>query len=294
MAGKKGSGGAKKSAPKKKPEKAKKESPPPKETAGPNDSLRVERRDDGIIIVTINRPHRRNALDRSTLAAGRNLIRDILYEKDARVLIVTGAGDKAFSAGADLKERESMTMGQVRQYIQYIRDTFTEVENLTIPVIAAINGFALGGGLELALACDIRIADPGAKMALNETSLGIIPGGGGTQRLARLIGRGMAKEMVLTARWVEAEEAVKIGLVNHVSPKGKCLDMAIEVAQQIIGNAPIAVTQAKHVINRGLELPMDRALLMESEAYEVCIPTQDRLEALAAFKEKRKPEFKGE
>ena len=257
-------------------------------------SLLIERRTDGIIIITINRPERRNALDRITLAIGRKLIRDILYDRAARVLIVTGAGDSAFCAGADLKEREGMTMDEVRQYIRYIRDTFTEIENLPIPVIAAINGFALGGGLELALACDMRICAPGAKMALNETSLGIIPGGGGTVRLPRLVGKGIAKEMILSARWVEAEEAMRIGLVNAVAPEGRLMESAISMAERIVGNGPIAVTQAKYVINRGLELDLEQALQTESDSYEVCIPTKDRLEALAAFKEKRKPQFKGE
>jgi enoyl-CoA hydratase/carnithine racemase len=258
------------------------------------ESLCVEHRDNGIVIVTINRPERRNALDRPTLAAGRQLIRDIHYDKSARVLIVTGAGDKAFCAGADLKEREHMTMVEVRQYIRYIRDTFTEVENLPIPVIAAINGVSMGGGTELALACDIRVIDPEAKMALNETSLAIIPGGGGTVRLPRLVGRGRAKDIILTARWVNAEEALSIGLAQRISPKGEALEHAIGIAEQIINNGPIAITQAKYVINRGLEVPLEDALQMESDAYEVCIPTQDRVEALNAFKEKRKPEFKGE
>jgi enoyl-CoA hydratase/carnithine racemase len=258
------------------------------------ESLCVERRDNGIVIVTINRPERRNALDRPTLAAGRQLIRDIHYDKSARVLIVTGAGDKAFCAGADLKEREHMTMVEVRQYIRYIRDTFTEVENLPIPVIAAINGVSMGGGTELALACDIRVIDPEAKMALNETSLAIIPGGGGTVRLPRLVGRGRAKDIILTARWVEAEEALSIGLAQRISPKGEALEHAIGIAEQIINNGPVAITQAKYVINRGLEVPLEDALQMESDAYEVCIPTQDRVEALNAFKEKRRPEFRGE
>ncbi|NIP36329.1 MAG: enoyl-CoA hydratase [Thermoplasmata archaeon] len=258
------------------------------------ESLCIERRDDGIVIVTINRPERRNALDRPTLAAGRQLIRDIHYDKRARVLIVTGAGDKAFCAGADLKEREHMTMVEVRQYIRYIRDTFTEVENLPIPVIAAINGVSMGGGTELALACDIRVIDPDAKMALNETSLAIIPGGGGTVRLPRLVGRGRAKDIILTARWVPAEEALSIGMVQRISPKGKCLEHAIGIAEQIIQNGPIAITQAKYVINRGLEVPIEEALQLESDAYEVCIPTKDRVEALNAFIEKRKPDFKGE
>lgn len=258
------------------------------------ESLCIERRDNGIVIVTINRPERRNALDRSTLAAGRQLIRDIHFDRTARVLIVTGAGDKAFCAGADLKEREHMTMVEVRQYIRYIRDTFTEVENLPIPVIAAINGVSMGGGTELALACDIRVIDPDAKMALNETSLAIIPGGGGTVRLPRLVGRGRAKDIILTARWVPADEALSIGLVQRISPRGKSLEHAIGIAEQIIQNGPIAITQAKYVINRGLEVPIEEALQLESDAYEVCIPTSDRVEALNAFKEKRKPDFKGE
>ncbi len=279
----KGGGGAKKAASKKKGKDEDKE-----------DSLLVERRDDGIIIITINRPERRNALDRPTLAAGRTLIRDIQYDRSARVLIVTGAGDKAFCAGADLKEREHMTMVEVRQYIRYIRDTFTEMESLPIPVIAAINGVSMGGGTEMALACDLRIASPNAKIALNETSLAIIPGGGGTVRLPRLIGRGRAKDMIMTARWVEAEEALAIGLVNRIAPKGKLMETTIEVAEQIIKNGPIAITQAKYVINRGLEMSLEEALQLESDAYEVTIPTKDRVEALEAFKEKRKPQFKGE
>ncbi len=279
----KGGGGGKKAASKKKGKDEDKE-----------DSLLVERRDDGIIIITINRPERRNALDRHTLAAGRTLIRDIHYDSSARVLIVTGAGDKAFCAGADLKEREHMTMVEVRQYIRYIRDTFTEMESLPIPVIAAINGVSMGGGTEMALACDLRIASPNAKIALNETSLAIIPGGGGTVRLPRLIGRGRAKDMIMTARWVEAEEALAIGLVNRIAPKGKLMETTIEVAEQIIRNGPIAITQAKYVINRGLEMSLEEALQLESDGYEVTIPTKDRVEALEAFKEKRKPQFKGE
>ena len=279
----KGGGGGKKAASKKKGKDEDKE-----------DSLLVERRDDGIIIITINRPERRNALDRHTLAAGRTLIRDIHYDSSARVLIVTGTGDKAFCAGADLKEREHMTMVEVRQYIRYIRDTFTEMESLPIPVIAAINGVSMGGGTEMALACDLRIASPNAKIALNETSLAIIPGGGGTVRLPRLIGRGRAKDMIMTARWVEAEEALAIGLVNRIAPKGKLMETTIEVAEQIIRNGPIAITQAKYVINRGLEMSLEEALQLESDGYEVTIPTKDRVEALEAFKEKRKPQFKGE
>jgi enoyl-CoA hydratase/carnithine racemase len=193
-----------------------------------------------------------------------------------------------------LKEREGMTMADVRLYIRTIRDTFTDIENLPVPVICAINGVALGGGLELALACDIRIASPNAKLGLTEVTLGIIPGGGGTQRLPRLIGRGKAKEMLLLGQQVTAEEALDIGLINRMAPEGKLLDVAMEMAEKIVNNSPIAVQQAKIAVNRGMEVEINDGLVIESEAYEVCIPTKDRLEALAAFKEKRKPIFKGE
>lgn len=256
-------------------------------------NLLTEKREQ-ILIVTINRPERMNALDRPTLKEGAKLIKELHYDKEIRVVIVTGAGEKAFCAGADLKEREDMTMSEVRQYIRAIRDTFTDIENLPMPVICAINGVALGGGLELALACDIRIASPNAKLGLTEVTLGIIPGGGGTQRLPRLVGRGQAKEMLLLGLRLTAEEALNIGLINHIAPEGKLMDMALEMAEKIVNNPPIAVQQAKIAINQGLEVELAQGLEIESEAYEVCIPTKDRIEALAAFKEKRKPVFKGE
>lgn len=257
------------------------------------ENIKLERRGQ-ILIVTLNRPERMNALDRETLAAGSKLIKNLHFEKDTRVVILTGAGDKAFCAGADLKEREGMTMADVRLYIRTIRNTFTDIENLPIPVICAINGIALGGGLELALACDIRIASPNAKLGLTEVTLGIIPGGGGTQRLPRLIGRGKAKELLFMGLKVTAEEALDIGLINRIAPEGKLIEVALEIAERIVNNSPIAVQQAKIAVNRGTEVDINKGLEIESEAYEVCIPTKDRLEALAAFKEKRKPVFKGE
>ena len=257
------------------------------------DSIISERKGQ-ILIVKINRPERMNALDRPTLEKGAKLIKNIQYDKDIRVVIVTGAGDRAFCAGADLKEREGMSMSEVRQYIRAIRDTFTDIENLPIPVICAINGIALGGGLELALACDIRIAAPNAKMGLTECTLGIIPGGGGTQRLPRLVGRGKAKEMLFLGLQVTAEEALEMGLINRIAPEGKLMELALEMGERIVNNSPIAIQQAKFAVNRGTEVDISQGLVIESEAYEVCIPTKDRLEALAAFKEKRKPVFKGE
>jgi enoyl-CoA hydratase/carnithine racemase len=235
-----------------------------------------------------------NSLDRPTLAEGAKFIKNLHFDKDVRVVILTGTGNKAFCAGADLKEREGMSMSNVRQYIRTIRDTFTDIENLPMPVICAINGVALGGGLELALACDIRIASENAKLGLTEVTLGIIPGGGGTQRLPRLVGRGKAKEMLFLGQRITAPEAFDIGLINRITSEDKLMDVAIEVAEQIVNNPPIAVQQAKIAINRGMEVELAEGLEIESAAYEVCIPTKDRLEALAAFKEKRKPVFKGE
>ena len=257
------------------------------------DTLLTQRRGQ-ILIVTINRPDRMNALDRPTLKAGAKLIKEIHFDKNIRVVIVTGAGEKAFCAGADLKERENMTMSEVRQYIRAIRDTFTDIENLPMPVICAINGVALGGGLELALACDIRLAAENAMLGLTEVTLGIIPGGGGTQRLPRLIGRGKAKELLFLGQRISSKQALDIGLINHIIPADKLMDMALEMAEKIVNNPPIAVQQAKIAVNRGMEVELAQGLEIESEAYEVCIPTKDRLEALAAFKEKRKPNFLGE
>ncbi len=247
-----------------------------------------------ILLLTLNRPNVMNALCYDMLLEIQQALNSVWFDKETRVIIVTGSGEKAFCAGADLKEREKMTEEEVRNFIRTIRDTFTMFEDIPKPVIAAINGYAFGGGLEMVLACDIRIASDNAVMGLTETSLAIIPGAGGTQRLPRIVGRAWAKELIYTARRISAEEALKIGLVTHVVPKEKLLDKAFEIAREIASNGPIAVTQAKFAINRGIEVDIKTGLEIESKAYEVLIPTKDRVEALKAFKEKRKPRFKGE
>ncbi|MCK9905687.1 enoyl-CoA hydratase-related protein, partial [Frankia sp. Cpl3] len=198
---------------------------------------------------------------------------------------MTGAGEKAFCAGADLKERRAMSEQQVQLFVRTIRDTFSELDRLPKPVIAAINGIALGGGTELALACDLRVLSETAEMGLTETSLGIIPGAGGTQRLPRLIGKGKAKELIFTARRVSSTEALEIGLVNRVVQAENVMSAALELAQQIVQNAPIALAQAKFAIDYGLEADLATGLAIESNAYQVTIPTKDRLEGLEAFKE---------
>jgi enoyl-CoA hydratase/carnithine racemase len=241
--------------------------------------------------VTIDRADAANALDRTTLLSLREAIWSIETDDACRVVILTGAGDKAFCAGADLKERASMTLDEVRDYIATIRDTITAVERLPQPVIAAINGGAFGGGCELALACDIRIMSDGAWIGLTETGLGIIPGGGGTQRLPRIVGRARALELIATARRIDAGEASRIGLVHEVARDARF--RAREMADIVAANAPIAVRAAKEAVIRGMEMPLGDALLLESELYERTLGTEDRLEGLAAFRDRRRPNYKG-
>lgn len=250
--------------------------------------------EDQVAILTIQRPEVHNCLNMGTLKELRQKIYDITFNKEIRVVIVTGAGDKAFCSGADLKERKAMTPDQVQEYILMIQGTFSALERMPKPVIAAINGLALGGGTELALACDLRVMSDKALMGLTETSLGIIPGAGGTQRLSRLVGKGIAKELIFTARKLGAEEAMEIGMVNQVAKEEEAMLAAKRLAASIAVNAPIALAQAKHAIDFGSEVDLATGLAIESNAYQVLIPTKDRLEGLLAFAEKRKPVYTGE
>ncbi|UKL01394.1 enoyl-CoA hydratase [Brevibacillus brevis] len=258
------------------------------------ESVRFER-EGHIGLITLNRPDELNALNYETLERLGNLIEQVrLDAKEIRVVIVKAEG-RAFSAGADLKERRTLTEQQVRRNVRKIRDVFTALERLPQPTIAMINGFAFGGGFELALACDFRYAVADAKMGLTEVSLGIIPGAGGTQRLSRLIGPSKAKELILTARRIQAQEAYQIGFVNAVAKDTEELrELAMGLANEILANAPLAVYQAKSAIDRGSSVDLQTGLDIEAMCYEVIIPTTDRLEALEAFREKRKPVFKGE
>ncbi len=259
----------------------------------PDDLLLVSA-SDGVVTLTLNRPDVRNAVNLALLQALRSALEGIRFDRAVRAVIITGAGEQAFCAGADLKERAGMAGDQVKVFIHTIRELMSAFEDFPKPTIAAINGLALGGGTELALACDIRIAADTATMGLTETSLGIIPGGGGTQRLPRLVGKGRAKELIFTARRVSAAEALAIGLVEQVVPFASLLDVARELARAIAQNGPVAVEMAKWAINRGSEVDLATGLQIESRAYDVVIPTKDRLEGLAAFKEKRKPVYTGE
>ncbi len=244
-------------------------------------------------IWTLNRPGVMNSLNFALLNALKDAAAAVRFRPEIRAVIITGAGEKAFCAGADLKERATLSPTEVKTFIHTIRTLFSDIESLPQPVIAAVNGVALGGGTELALAGDIRIASETATMGLTETRLAIIPGAGGTQRLPRLVGRGKAKELIFTGRRVDAAEALGIGLVNQVRPPGDLRDAAMEMAAMIRETGPIAVAQAKYAINHGLETDLATGLAIESNAYWVTIPTEDRLEGLAAFREKRKPVYQG-
>lgn len=252
----------------------------------------TEKTADNILVVTINRPEAANALSKATLHTLNETI-DMIYADDSiRAVIITGTGEKAFSAGADLKERRDMNEKEVVDAVTYIGDTINRIDQINVPVIAALNGVAFGGGLELALACDIRIASQHVKVGLTETSLAIIPGAGGTQRLTRLIGLGQAKRLIYTATPVSAQEALQLGLVEQVT-ESCAKEAAIKLAQKIAANGPIAVKQAKLAITNGMETDLQTALQIERLSYLQTIPTKDRLEGLQAFKEKRKPNYEG-
>lgn len=253
----------------------------------------LKEKKDQVVLLTLNRPDVMNSFNFGMLRALKEHMESLHFDPQIRVIIITGAGDRAFCAGADLKERATYTDQQVREFIHTIRNLFTFIEGMDKPVIAAVNGIALGGGTELALACDIRIASETASMGLTETRLAIIPGAGGTQRLPRLVGRGKAKELIFTGRRIDAREALEIGLVNKVFPSEGLLDECMSMAAMICETGPIAVQQAKYAINQGIETDIHTGLAIESNAYWITIPTEDRLEALAAFRERRKPVFKG-
>jgi len=254
--------------------------------------LQIEKKN-RVATLTLNRPQVMNSFNFQLLHDLRDQIEALRFDPDTRVIIITGAGEKAFCAGADLKERATLSPLEVKQFIYTIRNLFTTIEYLPKPVIAAVNGIALGGGTELALACDIRLAAKTASMGLTETRLAIIPGAGGTQRMPRLIGKGKAKELIFTGRRVDAEEALSIGLVNAVCALEDLLASCMKMAEMILETGPVAIEQAKYAINYGYETDLQTGMAIESNAYWVTIPTEDRLEGLAAFREKRKPQYKG-
>lgn len=256
--------------------------------------VRVERRGRAAIWV-LDRPDRMNAFDRVTMQRIGELAREAAADEAVRVVVVTGAGDQAFCAGADLKERRTMSEDDVRAFLDLLKASLGALDRMPKPAIAAINGLALGGGLEIALACDLRVMAPGAEVGLTEVSLGVIPGAGGTQRLARVVGEARAKELILLSRRVGAEQALALGLVHEVAPAGRDLvDFTLQWASPLVDGAPIAMAAALEAIDAAGDLPLEQGLRTERACYERVLGSEDRLEALAAFAEKRKPTFKGE
>jgi enoyl-CoA hydratase len=243
--------------------------------------------------LTINQPKALNALDSEVLQELNEALTEIQNNADIQVVIVTGAGEKAFVAGANIKEMSQKTPIEGMTFSELGNHVFSKLSNLKQPTIAAVNGFALGGGSELALACDIRIASETMKIGQPEVALGIIPGFGGTQRLSRLVGVAKAKELIFTGKNIKADEAEKIGLVNKVVASEELMAEAESLANQILKNAPFAVQQSKVVIDKGLELPLDHALTLEADTFGLCFATEDQTEGMTAFIEKRPSNFTG-
>ncbi len=255
--------------------------------------LLCERRG-GLALLTLNRPDAANSLSRAMVLELGRAGRELTADPTLRAIVLTGAGDRVFCAGADLKERRGMADDDVRRQLLLYRTELFWLRTAPVPVVAALNGAALGGGLELALLCDLRLAAEDAVLGLPEVTLGIIPAAGGTQTLSRLVGEARAKELILFGRRVSATEAERIGLVNRVTPRGKSvLEDALEWVAPLLEGAPIAQRAALRAIDAGLEVPFEQGGELERVAYDDCIRSNDRREALAAFAEKRKPRFTG-
>ena len=241
----------------------------------------------GAALFTINREEAMNALNPEVLAGLEHALDAVNLEK-TRCIIITGAGKKAFAAGADIGSMQNFTQEEGKAFSQYGSHVFRKIETFPIPVIAAVNGYALGGGCELAMACDIRIASENAVLGQPETGIGVIPGFGGTQRLSRLIPIGKAKELLYTCSKIGAREALEVGLVNAVYPRENLLEQAMKLAHRIGQNAPIAVRAAKRAVNEVLEQEIEAALKMESNRFSECFETEDQVQGMTAFLEKRK------
>ncbi len=253
----------------------------------------LESRGSHVRVLRINGEARLNTLRRTMLDELETHVRALEADADVRVVIITGSGPIAFCAGADLRERQAMDVAQVRVWLADLKRVFLAIERSRRVYVAAINGAAMGGGCELALACDLRVADPAAQLGLPEVKLGILPGAGGTVRLARVVGLGRARDLILTGRRVSAAEALAMGLVNRLAPPRESLAEALALAEEIAANAPVAVAEAKASLREGWDCDLETALDREHVAYEPLLATADRLEGLAAFAEKRKPKYIG-
>jgi enoyl-CoA hydratase/carnithine racemase len=253
----------------------------------------VERRRGGVAWVTLNRPDARNALSRDVNARLVEIGEELHNADDVRAVVLTGAGEHAFSAGADLKERRDVPADEAGVFVDAISAAIETWARIHWPTIAAMNGSAFGGGLELAMACDFRVIVEGAEVGLTEVRLGIMPGAGGTQRLPRLVGEARAKEMIMLGRRIPATRAYEFGLVQRVVPRAGFAAAIDELLAELGGCAPMSTSMAKSAIERGLDLPLQEGLQMERELYDITLNSADRNEGLAAFAEKRPPKFQG-
>ncbi|MFQ6670044.1 hypothetical protein Gotur_035080 [Gossypium turneri] len=250
--------------------------------------------DSGIVEVNLDRPEAKNAIGKDMLSGLRHAFEAVDRDSSARVVMISSSVPKVFCAGADLKERKRMTAAEVHSFVNYLRSTFSLIEELQIPTIAVIEGAALGGGLEMALSCDLRICGFRLKSEGGSSLAPIFNSAGGTQRLPRLVGKSIAKDIIFTGRRIGGRDAVSMGLVNYCVPAGEAHPKALEIAREINQKGPIAIRMAKRAINEGIDREMVSALDLEEECYEQTLNTKDRLEGLAAFAEKRKPIYTGE
>jgi len=257
------------------------------------DNLLLER-DGAIAVLTIARPHVLNALNTSTLDELRRALLELRDDTGVRVVVITGAGEKAFVAGADIGELTDLDETGGREHARHGQAVFDLIERLGKPVIAAINGFALGGGCELALACTLRVASDAAQLGQPEIALGLIPGFGGTQRLARLVGKGVALDLLLSGRRIPAAEALTLGLVNRVVPQAELMPESRRLAAELADRAPVAARLVIEAVNRGIEMPLDDGLALEADLFGLAMATADKNEGTRAFLEKRKARFTGE
>ena len=255
------------------------------------ETLLLERRG-RVALITINRPAKLNALNVQTRAEGAAALDELREDEEVRVVVITGAGEKAFVAGADISEFEGRTPVTQRD-VMTARSLFTAVDTFPKPVVAMVNGFCLGGGCELALACDLRVASEAARFGQPEINLGIIPGGGGTQRLTRLVGEGKAMEMILTGEMIDAHTAYNLGLVNMVVPAADLEAKTLELANRIAEKSPVALRMAKEAVKTASRSSLDEGLRREVDLFALCFSSEDKDEGVRAFLEKRKPEFKG-
>ncbi len=248
-------------------------------------------KDNGIAVLKINRPKALNALNKETLLEMDACLSEIRGDSEIKVLILSGAGDKSFVAGADISFMQSLTASEAKAFGQLGHKVTGAIEELPQPVIGAINGFALGGGCELAISCDMRFASSNAKFGQPEVNLGVIPGFGGTQRLPRLIGKGLANELIFSGKIIVAEEACRIGLVNQVFASEDLMDECMKLAQMICSRGPLAVQMCKEAVNNGVEMDLKRACTYEADLFALCFTNPEQQEGMSAFLEKRSPEF---